>query len=70
MYISLNLSPANISQDIEPSSVWHTHHHTLNTKLSGSVNHLLHAGDKHLNSLKAKPLLSSPLLGQKGLKAN
>jgi hypothetical protein len=46
----------DIAKHIEPSVVRHPNDAILNTEVSRPIKHLLHAGDKRLAALEAKPL--------------
>lgn len=59
---------ANISQDIKPSSVRHTHDDAFNTKFTGLINNHFHCWDQNFATLYSKTLLRAPFLGQKGFK--
>src|SRR5688572_5721951 len=60
--------PDDISQNIQPASVWHTNDNTLYTKISCPVKHLLHARDQSLCTFKTEPLCGGPLGRQEILK--
>ena len=57
----------NITKDIEPPPVRHPDDNVLDAEVSSPIEHLLHARDERLTTLKAKPLGGSPLGGEEVL---
>lgn len=59
----------NVSQHVQPSSMWHSHDDGFDAQFGGFVNHLFHRWDQDFATFQTESLLGRPFASQESFKA-
>lgn len=61
--------PADVSEDIEPASVRHSHHDRFDAKFGRLVDDLLHRRNQDFRTFQTESFLAGPFLGEERLES-